>query len=255
MLERLAQRIDREHRLGEASQAKALARYRRCGELLLRAKRLVGRGRWIAWLRANVKIKRRRVEQYMELAQSTAPLDWQQWQEISGNTKPRFALNSGADTWFSPPCYIEAARATLGVIELDPASCPAAQKKVQARKYFDKEQDGLKQPWQGKVFLNPPYFTGSMSAFIEKLLAHYPQDVPQAIVITNNASDSSWWQRLAKAATCVCFPSGRTPFYRPDGTPGTSLQGQTIFYLGLNRQRFHQHFGGYGLIMINVPQI
>src|SRR6516164_5144157 len=78
MLERLAQRIDREHRLGEASQAKALASYRRYGELLLRAKRLVGRGRWIAWLRANVKIKRRRVEQYMELAQSTAPLDWQQ---------------------------------------------------------------------------------------------------------------------------------------------------------------------------------
>lgn len=53
-------------------------------------------------------------------------------------------LNSSASAeWFTPPRYIEAVREVLGAIDLDPASSLAANRIVQAKRYFT-EVDILK---------------------------------------------------------------------------------------------------------------
>ena len=65
--------------------------------------------------------------------------------------------SSSSVEWFTPPDVIEAARATMGGIDLDPASCARANELVRAAKYFTKDDDGLRHPWHGaRVFLNPP---------------------------------------------------------------------------------------------------
>lgn len=53
---------------------------------------------------------------------------------------------------------VEAARSTLGTIDLDPASCDVANTVVRADVFFslDKHVDGLRLPWSGRVFCNPP---------------------------------------------------------------------------------------------------
>ena len=62
---------------------------------------------------------------------------------------------------YTPPHIVEAARATLGSIDLDPASCELANRTVRAGMFFSKERNGLERLWGNdglptRVFCNPP---------------------------------------------------------------------------------------------------
>lgn len=64
--------------------------------------------------------------------------------------------SSESAEWFTPPEIIEAARVTMGGIDLDPASSVVANRTVGAAAYFDVAHNGFKRAWNGRVFLNPP---------------------------------------------------------------------------------------------------
>lgn len=155
--------------------------------------------------------------------------------------------NTGENEWYTPPAIIEAVVKVLGTIELDPASCDQAQLIVNADTYFTKANDGLARKWQGKVFLNPPYAKEIIVPFIDKLLGHYQRgDVSAAIVLTNNSTETKWFQTLSKTASAICFPAKRIKFLSPKGKTGTPLQGQAIVYLGSHPETFRQHFAQFG---------
>jgi hypothetical protein len=71
---------------------------------------------------------------------------------------------------YTPAEYIASARSVLGAIDLDPASNAQAQRIVKAARYLTIEDDGLAHPWQGRVWLNPPYHRGLLPAFVDKLV-------------------------------------------------------------------------------------
>ena len=151
---------------------------------------------------------------------------------------------------YTPAQYIEAARAVMGEIDLDPASNEIAQRTVRALEYFDQKTNGLGQPWHGRVFLNPPYNYPLVAEFIRKLISeHDAKRVTTAVLLTNNNTDTRWWHEAASGAAAVCFTLGRINFYKADGQITQPTNGQTFFYFGADPIAFASLFDCFGLIM------
>lgn len=157
--------------------------------------------------------------------------------------KPHVTFNSENDEWYTPEKYIEAARAVMGGIDIDPASCELANETVKAETYYDKETDGLSQEWYGRVWLNPPYSSALIPAFADKLIT---SDIEQAIALVNNATDTAWFRKMVERAAAIVFTTGRVRFYKSDKEKGSPLQGQAFLYYGDRVEAFLKVFSEYG---------
>jgi len=159
-----------------------------------------------------------------------------------------YLMDAGAatDGWYTPATLIGLAHLLLGAIDLDPASCQAAQAVVKAKRYHTKADDGLMQPWTGRVWLNPPY--SAPTVWVRKVLTHYQSgDISQALVLTNSYTETNWWQDLA-AVGMVLFFRGRQEFWHPEKVGGRNRTGQTLVYLGKEQALFRSIFGHLGVV-------
>lgn len=175
----------------------------------------------------------------------------------------RVLTSSESNDWYTPPRYIEAAREAMGGIDLDPASCEAANRWIQAYRYYS--SNGLQATWWGRVWLNPPYGkTGSRSnqdVWARKLEAEYLDGyVTQAILLTKAVPGYAWWERLFRAWP-VCFAEDRIEFLRLDprtgevASKGRAKAGASFWYVGPASRwpRFRQVFGQFGRV-IDPPE-
>lgn len=165
--------------------------------------------------------------------------------------KAHVTHNSGNNEWYTPSVFVDAARACLGEIDLDPASSPIANETVRAKQIFTAEQDGLKQPWHGRVWLNPPYAQPLIAQFAEAVASKYETgEIEEAIVLVNNATETAWFRRMLRAASAVCLPAGRIKFVDPEGKPsGAPLQGQAILYMGERVHDFTEAHKALGSVL------
>ncbi len=155
--------------------------------------------------------------------------------------------NSGENEWYTPAEYIASAREVMGDIDLDPASSPTANVVVRAAAYYTVEDDGLSQPWSGRVWLNPPYAAGIVDQFATRFAGAISDgEIEQGIALVNNATETKWFRVLASAASAVAFPGGRVRFWKPDGSTGAPLQGQAVLNAGPNVAAFLAAFGPFG---------
>lgn len=152
----------------------------------------------------------------------------------------------GSDEWYTPPSIFEALNVTF---DLDPCS-PGPGHWVPARKIYTKEDDGLAQPWDGFVFMNPPF--GGRNGHIpwlEKFLKH-----GDGIAIVRAYTSSAWFHQYAVQVRTMVFPKGKTKFVRPDGTVGKS-PGHGIVLLGVGPQAHRVLFNcGLGFFVDNMAE-
>lgn len=113
--------------------------------------------------------------------------------------------------WYTPPEVFEA----LGLVfDLDPASPPGGLPWVPATSHYSEDDDGLRAPWHGRVWLNPPYGTQT-GQWLSRLAAH-----GDGIALVFSRTDTRWFHEQIGSATAVCFIAGRLSFIRADGTRG-----------------------------------
>jgi ParB family chromosome partitioning protein len=164
------------------------------------------------------------------------------------------SLNSGENEWYTPTEILEAARAAMGGIDLDPASCETAQANVRAKRYYAIEDDGLSKKWRGNVWLNPPYGKDVIGLFASKVVAERER-YKQAVVLVNNATETAWFTEIASVASAICFLRGRVKFLDKSGKPSnTPVQGQAVLYIGCDVAKFCEAFAGMGLIVMVCRQ-
>lgn len=162
---------------------------------------------------------------------------------------PRATLTASAsDEWYTPPVYIEMAREVMGGIDLDPASNETAQQWIQAARWYGLKDDGLKQRWQGRVWLNPPY-GNQMQGWIDKTIEAYASgEVCQAVLLVRPAPGSRWYQALTKRFA-ACATDKRIRFIDKDGKQQKSpVHGNMFFYAGSEIGRFKEVFSAIGVV-------
>lgn len=162
--------------------------------------------------------------------------------------------SSATNEWYTPANIIEAARQALGDIDLDPASCEAANVTVRADRYHTSDDDGLAQPWHGRVWLNPPYGkTGGESnqaIWSRRLIAEYEAGrTTAAILLVNAVPGNEWFTPLKQYP--ICFPNGRLRFVAADGSPGPApTHGNALIYFGPDVARFRRAFSDIGQVLM-----
>jgi hypothetical protein len=118
--------------------------------------------------------------------------------------------------WYTPPEVFEA----LGIeFDLDPAAPPGGVPWVPAARHFSQADNGLSQPWTGRVWLNPPYGRG-VGRWLERLAAH-----GDGLALVFARTDTAWFHRAFAAATAVCFIKGRLRFISGDGVVASGAAG------------------------------
>jgi hypothetical protein len=131
--------------------------------------------------------------------------------------------------WYTPASLF----AALGDPEFDLDPCAGRDgdetdlfNRVPARRKWTAVLDGLSKPWEGHVWLNPPFGPGGVP-FVERMLEHR-----DGIMLLPSRTETRMYQRAFDAADLVCFLRDRLWFVRNDGVTGRSSFGSTLFAFG-----------------------
>lgn len=208
---------------------------------------------------ADIGLTKRESSRYQALADIPAE-DFEQAIEqvaeagpVTAEAVKRTALgtlkSSDSNEWYTPARYVDLVRDFMGGIDLDPASSEAANVTVRAERFFTEVDDGLRQEWRGRVWLNPPY--GSVcAAFVRKLEEEYDsgRTVEAVLLVSAYSTETRWFQPLF--ARPICFVDHRIRFVSGDGRPAASSTiGNAFVYFGAREGAFTAKFSELGAVV------
>lgn len=188
--------------------------------------------------------------------------------ELNAGFAGRHSMDS--PEWYTPRAFAVAAREVMGDIDLDPASHPEANAILEIPKIFTAEDDGLRQEWHGRIFLNPP--GGLVCEFWKKLIAESAaRRVKQAIWIGYSLEQLQTLQQADVAVLPIelptCFTNTRIAFieneakkaqrkakleaagkkFNPKSSPSHS---NYVTYIGDNVEGFFDVFCQFGHVVL-----
>jgi hypothetical protein len=124
----------------------------------------------------------------------------------------------GPTEWYTPPAVFTALGITFDVDPCSPGAWVVPW--IPARIHLTTADDGLRQRWRGRVWLNPPYGPG-LDRWLERFADHR-----NGIALIFARTDTQWFHTYAARADALCFTRGRIQFVAPSmpssrgSTPG-----------------------------------
>ncbi len=139
--------------------------------------------------------------------------------------KPASQNPTYKDEWLTPPEIIEA----LGPFDLDPCA-PIVRPRDTAARHFTLEDDGLMQPWEGRVWLNPPYGKHTWK-WLNRLALH-----GQGITIIFARTETEGFQRFVWGLRLPFFSSRAGCDSTTLTELGAALQGRRLCWRPTGRK-------------------
>lgn len=134
-----------------------------------------------------------------------------------------------SDEWLTPPEVLRA----LGRFDLDPCACSEPRPWITADRHFTREDNGLRQSWDGRVWLNPPYGGPNIvGPWMRRMVQH---GRGTALIFARTETDL-FHETVWRAATSVLFLKGRLYFHRRDGGRAAANAGAPSCLVAYGRQ-------------------
>lgn len=154
-------------------------------------------------------------------------------------------FSSQSSEWLTPSGIISRALDVFGAIDLDPCASIEDPANVPAAQRLTIHDDGLRQRWHGRVYMNPPYGR-TIGQWVAKLCDEYRAGrVTAAIALLPARTDTAWWQLVAGYP--VCFVRGRLRF---SGHRNSAPFPSAIVYLGAITANFVGTFQDLGIVYL-----
>lgn len=118
--------------------------------------------------------------------------------------------SSTKDEWLTPLWVIRG----LGEFDLDPCA-PMVRPWDMARKHYTIEDNGLMKPWEGRVWLNPPYGKETF-----KWMARLSEHKSGVALIFSRTDTKGFHDHIFNKAHSLFFFEGRLSFCHVNGKPG-----------------------------------
>lgn len=113
----------------------------------------------------------------------------------------------GKDEWLTPPEILR----ELGEFDLDPCA-PVDRPWPTATRHYTINDDGLSQPWNGRVWLNPPY-GAEAGKWLRRLVVH----ARGTALIFARTETEAWHCYVWSHASAIAFLRGRLHFHHVGG--------------------------------------
>jgi len=136
--------------------------------------------------------------------------------ETGGFTTHHKSYQGETDVWLTPPEIISG----LGQFDLDPCACADPRPWDTAKEHYSLPQDGLLLPWNGRVWMNPPYGPET-GKWLKKLSEH-----GNGIALIFARTETKMFQDYAFGrAEAIFFFGRRLTFFTPEGVVGPKNSG------------------------------
>lgn len=114
---------------------------------------------------------------------------------------------TGSDEHDTPPEFFGPIAEAVGGFDLDPCASESSELADENVRL----EGGLSRPWDGRVFLNPPYSeVGDWMEYARYEHEHGHTDLIVGLVFARTGTQ--WFHRHAATADAICFVEGRLSF-------------------------------------------
>jgi hypothetical protein len=134
---------------------------------------------------------------------------------------PEDSVPLTSDDYYTPPWVFEA----MGLeFDTDPAQPIGGTPWIPVKKYYTIIDDGLSQPWEGRVWMNPPY--SQTTPWVERFIQH-----GNGVMLVQIAK-AKWFNRIWDVADGIVPMPARMMFLKPSGEEAGIFMPTALFAMG-----------------------